>query len=168
MKPSWDKLMKQYEGHENILVADVDCTAGGKDLCEQVGVEGFPTIKHGDPNDLEDYDGGRDFSDLETFAKENLKPKCGPTALDLCDAEKKKQIEGFMNMPAKDLLAQIEAKEKEIKTAETEFETFLKGLQEQYEEGQKNLEAKKNEIKESGLGLMKSVKASLKTSKEEL
>lgn len=26
----WDKLMKEYEGSSNILIADVDCTAGGK------------------------------------------------------------------------------------------------------------------------------------------
>merc|ERR1719181_369300 len=57
MKPDWDKLMKEYEGHSSILVADVDCIGEGKDKCEEVGIEGFPTIKYGDPNNLEDYDG---------------------------------------------------------------------------------------------------------------
>merc|ERR1719446_1279363 len=52
MKPDWDKLMTAYEGHATTLVADVDCTGEGKSLCETVGVEGFPTIKHGDPSDL--------------------------------------------------------------------------------------------------------------------
>ena len=34
-----------------------------------MGVRGYPTIKHGDPNNLEDYKGGRDYSALEKFAK---------------------------------------------------------------------------------------------------
>ena len=40
MKPDWDKLIKEYEGHETTLVADVDCTAGGSSLCNKVGVRG--------------------------------------------------------------------------------------------------------------------------------
>ena len=47
-------------------MADVDCIGGGKDLCSKVGVEGFPTIKHGDPANLEDYKGGRDAASLNT------------------------------------------------------------------------------------------------------
>jgi hypothetical protein len=27
---------------------------------------------------MEDYQGGRDLEDLQTFAKENLGPSCGP------------------------------------------------------------------------------------------
>ena len=39
------------------LVADVDCTTEGKPLCEENGVQGFPTIKWGSPDALEDYEG---------------------------------------------------------------------------------------------------------------
>jgi len=90
MKPAWDKLIASYTGSKTALVADVDCTSDGKPLCEEHGVQGFPTIKWGDPSALEDYEGGRDFGDLESFAKENLKPLCSPKNIDLCDAEKKK------------------------------------------------------------------------------
>ena len=69
MKPDWDKLISQFKDSSSVLIADVDCTAGGKSLCDEVGVKGYPTIKHGDPNNLEDYKGGRDFSALEKFAK---------------------------------------------------------------------------------------------------
>jgi len=169
MKPDWDKLMKEYTDHKTILIADVDCTAGGKDLCETVGVEGFPTIKHGDPDDLEDYEGGRDFKSLSTFAKESLGPRCGPANLDLCDADKKSQIEKFLAMPAKDLQGKIDEGEAAMKTAEKELEELLKSLQAQYEEATKKKDDTKKEIKESGLGLMKSVMASRKKSgKEEL
>ena len=46
MKPDWDKLIKEFDGHATTLVADVDCTTGGKALCDKVGVRGcaaFPS-----------------------------------------------------------------------------------------------------------------------------
>merc|ERR1719424_732209 len=92
MKPSWDKLMKAYADNKEALVGDVDCTAAGKPLCETHGVQGFPTIKWGDPSNLEAYEGGRDYEALKKFAKESLKPMCGPANIDLCDDEKKAKI----------------------------------------------------------------------------
>lgn len=134
MKPAWDKLMKKFAGHASALVADVDCTADGKELCEEVGVQGFPTIKWGDASALEDYECGRDYDALEKFAQENLKPICSPSNIDLCDYEKKKQIRELMAMNAKDLDAKIEEKEAESKAAEEEFEAEVKKLQSKYEE----------------------------------
>jgi len=168
MKPAWDKLMKKYADHKTILVADVDCTAGGKDLCEDVGVQGFPTIKYGDASNLEDYEGGRDFDDLEKFAKESLGPRCGPANLDLCDEAGKKTIEGFMAMSAADLKKAIEEKDGEMKKADEDLEELLKSLQNQYEEGQKKKDDTKKAIKEAGLGLMKAVQAHRKLAKSEL
>ena len=75
----------------------MDCTADGKPLCDQVGVRGYPTIKHGDPNNLEDYKGGRDYSALEKFAK-GLKPVCSPAKLDLCDDETKAKIKELQGL----------------------------------------------------------------------
>mmetsp|Transcript_91577 Transcript_91577/g.285434 ORF Transcript_91577/g.285434 Transcript_91577/m.285434 type:complete len:128 (+) Transcript_91577:96-479(+) len=92
--------MDDFKGSPTSLVADVDCTAEGKDLCEKHGVQGYPTIKYGDPGDLKDYQGGRTYEDLKKFADENLGPTCGPTNLDLCSAEVKAKIEGFMKMTA--------------------------------------------------------------------
>eukprot|EP00438_Fugacium_kawagutii_P035714 Skav234673 [mRNA] locus=scaffold1131:470468:472215:- [translate_table: standard] len=192
MKPAWDKLMKQYDGHASILVGDVDgavwawwgcevcgegwrmlggtdqqsktrkdCIGDGKSMCDDVGVEGFPTIKFGDPANLEDYEGEREFDDLDKFAKENLGPRCGPANLDLCDADawqpsawdvepvspskdKKKKIEEFINMPAASLKKEncgmggwsweIEAKDEEIAAAVKKHEEFVESLQKQYEE----------------------------------
>merc|ERR1711924_170527 len=75
MKPAWDQLMDEFSSSTTSLIADVDCTADGKPLCETHGVQGFPTIKHGDPADLQDYSGGRDFDSLKKFAEENLGPQ---------------------------------------------------------------------------------------------
>eukprot|EP00440_Ansanella_granifera_P045891 gb/GFBE01049708.1/.p1 GENE.gb/GFBE01049708.1/~~gb/GFBE01049708.1/.p1 ORF type:complete len:169 (+),score=77.58 gb/GFBE01049708.1/:1-507(+) len=168
MKPAWDKLMKEYEDHKEILIADVDCTAEGKSLCDVCGVQGFPTIKYGDPNNLEQYQGGRDFDALSKFAKSNLGPSCSPDHLDLCDAAKKKQIEEFMALPIDDLKAKVKEQEDALEAADKELEQMLKSLQKQYEEATKAKDAKKDAIKEAGLGLMKSVAAYRKKEKGEL
>jgi len=160
MKPAWDKLMKQFEGSTSALVGDVDCTADCKPLCEEHGVQGFPSIKWGDPSALEDYEGGRDFEELETFASENLKPLCSPANMDLCDDDKKKQISELMAMSADALESEIEKKEAEYKEAEETFDAEVKKLQEKYEALEKEKTEKQKAVKDSGLGLMKAVKAS--------
>jgi len=159
MKPAWDKLMKEYAGSATALVGDADCTADGKELCNTVGVEGFPTIKWGDAGDLQTYEGGRDFDALQTFAKENLKPQCSPSNIDLCDADKKKEIETLQKMSSADLAAKIEEKEKLQKDAGEHFDTAVKELQATYEKLQKTKDDTIAEVKASGLGLMKAVKA---------
>merc|ERR1711959_335617 len=121
----------------------------------------------GDPSALEDYEGGRDYSELETFAEENLKPLCSPNNLELCDADKKKQIEGYMKMDASALEAEIEKKEAEAKEAEETFDVEVQKLQERYEALEKEKTGKQAAVKASGLGLMKAVKAS-KGAKSEL
>jgi len=166
MKPDWDKLIAAYKDHASTLIADVDCTTGGKSLCEEVGVRGYPTIKYGDPNDLQDYKGGRDFAALKKFA-EGLGPQCGPANLELCDEAKKKQINELMAMTAADLEAKIEEKEKEQKDAEELFTAEVEKLQKKYEELEKEKKETIQAVKDSGLGLMKAVKIA-KKGKEEL
>jgi len=168
MKPDWDKLMKEYEGSADALVGDVDCTADGKDLCETHGVEGFPTLKWGDPSDLQAYEGGRDLKELKKFAKSSLKPQCSPKNLDLCDGEKKKEIEKFMAMDPKALSDAIDEKVKEQSDTEEKFKKEVEALQAKYESLEKEKKEKLEEIKNSGLGMMKAVQASKKSDKEEL
>jgi hypothetical protein len=158
MKPDWDKLMKAFKDDESRLVADVDCTTGGKALCDQVGVRGYPTIKHGDPNNLEDYKGGRDYSALEKFAK-GLKPVCSPAKMDLCEPEMKEKILELQKLSAADLDTQIKEKEAEIEKAEKFFTDEVDKLQKSYQKLQEDKEATITAVKESGLGIMKSVKA---------
>jgi hypothetical protein len=159
MKPDWDKLMDAFADSTTALVGDVDCTAEGKPLCDANGVKGYPTIKWGDPTALEDYKGGRDYASLLKFAEESLKPICSPSNIDLCDAEKKAEIEKFQAMPAADLEAEITKKEAELAGAEETFKTAVSALQDKYQE----LTAAKEEtlatITASGLGIMKAVKA---------
>jgi hypothetical protein len=168
MKPAWDKLMAEFKDSKTALVADVDCTAGGKDLCNSIGVRGYPTIKYGDPNSLEDYKGGRDFDSLKKFAEANLGPTCGPANLDLCDADKKAEIEKFSKMSASELEAAIKEKTEAMEKLETDFKEFVEGLQKSYSEANDKKEKDVEEIKNSGLGLMKAVAAHNKKGKSEL
>jgi len=171
MKPHWDKLMKNWNKGDRAktsLIADVDCTAAGKPLCEQVGVTGYPTIKWGDPNNLETYEGGREYDDFKKFAKTNLKPMCSPANIDLCDDEKKAEIAKIQAMPADELSTTIETKQAEIKEAEEFFTAEVKKLQETYEQLEKDKKDKIAAVKESGLGLMQAVHAAAKKGKEEL
>jgi len=99
--------MADFEGSATSLVADVDCTADGKDLCEKNEVRGYPTIKYGDPGELKDYNGGRSYEDLKKFADENLGPSCGPANLDLCPEGDRAKLEGFMKMSSGKLEGKI-------------------------------------------------------------
>jgi len=51
MAPAWEKLADDWAGHAVAMIAEVDCTdPSGQSLCEEHGVEGFPTLMYGDPN----------------------------------------------------------------------------------------------------------------------
>lgn len=169
MAPDWEKLSEEWDGHEIGLIADVDCTTEGKPLCDANGVKGFPSLKYGDPTALEDYSGGRTYKDLAKFATENLKPVCSPTNIDLCDDDKKKQIEEYMKLSVEDIDAKIEAEDEKLETAESEFKDAVSKLQDEYQKLSQDKDDKVAEVKESGLGLLKSIKAAkVKADKDEL
>lgn len=163
MKPDWDKLTAEYKNHSTILIADVDCTAAGRSLCDEVGVKGFPTIKYGDPNNLDDYDGGRGYKALKDFAETKLGPRCGIAHIDLCGEDEKAQIESFKAMSLGELDRLILEKNDLLKAADQDLKEQLKSLQAEYEKAQKETKDKKTAIKESGLGLMKAALAHRKS-----
>merc|ERR1739845_305590 len=117
---------------------------------------GFPTIKYGDPSSLEDYTGGRKFDELSKFAQDNLKPMCSPNKIELCDEEKKIEIEKLMTMPDKELKDLIEAEEKKLGKAEDIFKEEVQKLQEKYQKLMKEKDVAITSVKKAGLGLMKS------------
>ena len=75
MKPAWDSLMREYEGHPSVLIGDVDCTQH-QDLCSDMGVGGYPTIKYwtdgAGKEDAKPYQGGRDLDALRKHVEDNL------------------------------------------------------------------------------------------------
>lgn len=170
MAPDWEKLAEEWAGHASALVAEVDCTTEGKPLCDQNGVRGFPTLKYGDPSALEDYQSGRSYEDMAKFATENLKPMCSVKNIDLCDAEKKAQIEKYMAMSDDDLSAAVKTEEEKLTQAEEDFKEAVSKLQAEYQKLSEDKDAAIAAVKDSGLGLMKAVLSSKKSSdkKDEL
>jgi len=147
--------MEDFKGDATRLVADVDCTADGEELCQMHGIEGFPTLKYGDPSMLEDYGGGRDYESLKAFADENLKPMCSPMNIDICDDEQKAAIKKYTDMGLEALTRLVEAEEEKLHENDAWMESEIEKLQERYEEVMKEKDEKDKVITDSGLGMMK-------------
>jgi len=148
MKPDWDTLAGEYADSKTVLIADVDCTADGKPLCEKHGVKGYPTIKtfaSGD-SDGTDYEGGRDLAALRKHA-ESLGPSCSVDNKDLCSAEDLVTLEKYAAMSQ----ARRDAKLYKLKAAITKkteaHELLQKDLSSKYEASNKALEALREEYK---------------------
>merc|ERR1711934_589316 len=126
-------------------IGDVDCTAGGKPLCDKYGVRGYPTIKYFNPPDEEgeDYKGGRDLAALKKFASTELGPGCSVDAMENCDAKQKEELK------------------KQMSDAEEEHNALLKQLQATFKESQEKLE----KLKEDAAPQIKLLKAATPTPK---
>jgi len=162
MAPAWEQLADEWADKPNVLVAEVDCTTEGKPLCDSNGVRGFPTLKYGDPSSLEDYQGGRDYDALNVFAKENLKPMCSPSNLDLCDDAKKAEIRKLQELSTDSLAAKISEEEKKLEQAEEHFKAEVQKLQDTYQKLMEDKDKKIADVKAAGLSLMKSVLSAAK------
>jgi protein disulfide-isomerase-like protein len=131
MKPAWDSLMAEYESHETILVADVDCINAGKDLCSQNGVKGFPTVKWGSADALEDYKGGRDSSALKNFASE-LGPQCDVGTLENCSEDQVELVKQLKEQTVEVLLETVKTYNTDKDAIETAFKEQVAQLQKTY------------------------------------
>jgi len=158
MAADWDKLAAQHVDHSFLTVADVDCTGGGKSLCEELGIQGFPTLKYGDPNNLLDYKGARKYDELNKFAS-GLEPTCGPDQLQSCSADQKKLIEEFQAMGAEVREAKIKEQEAEIESLNANFKNFIEQLNAEYKEATSKKDDAVKEVKETGLSMLKAVVA---------
>lgn len=146
MKPDWDTLADEFKDSPTTLIADVDCTAAGKTLCEKHGVKGYPTIKTFAAGDEEGekYEGGRDLDSLRKHAS-SIKPQCSADAPDNCTAEQRMLLEKYMGMSEARRKAKILKLQNAIDKAEAAHETVQKGLQAQFDASNKKLEALREE-----------------------
>mmetsp|Transcript_11804 Transcript_11804/g.22105 ORF Transcript_11804/g.22105 Transcript_11804/m.22105 type:complete len:222 (-) Transcript_11804:60-725(-) len=132
MAADWEKLGEEITD-PNVLIAEVDCTSDKADeICEENDIQGFPTLKYGDAFALEDYSGERDFEELLSFAKSELKPFCSPGNIDLCDDEQKSIIDKFMAMSMDELEQAVEDIEDKLDDLDSELEENTDKLQEEY------------------------------------
>eukprot|EP00750_Incisomonas_marina_P029299 INCI7113.1.p4 GENE.INCI7113.1~~INCI7113.1.p4 ORF type:complete len:139 (-),score=33.63 INCI7113.1:1422-1838(-) len=111
MKPAFDQLAGDYEGHPSVLIADVDCTADGQSLCQAQGVSGYPTIKYFVEGKEEKYQGGRDYDALKAFVVDTLEPKCSVEEQDGCTQREKDYIAKMQGKGAEDIAKQLKRME---------------------------------------------------------
>eukprot|EP00994_Dinema_validum_P003268 NODE_1754_length_851_cov_241.501247_g1382_i0.p2 GENE.NODE_1754_length_851_cov_241.501247_g1382_i0~~NODE_1754_length_851_cov_241.501247_g1382_i0.p2 ORF type:complete len:140 (+),score=42.63 NODE_1754_length_851_cov_241.501247_g1382_i0:208-627(+) len=104
MKPAWDQLGAEYQDSKTVVIADVDCTVE-KELCEQQGVSGYPTIKYWVDGKKEDYSGGRDLAALQNFVGETLEklPCLIDDAEATCDKMERKFLKKWTGKSGEDL-----------------------------------------------------------------
>jgi predicted nucleic acid-binding Zn-ribbon protein len=94
---------------------------------------------------------------LKEFADANLKPLCSVDNIDLCEPEKKELIEKYLKMSEEELVALVESEETKINDLQADFEEEIEKLQEKYEGFQDEMDAAVNEVKNSGLSMMKAI-----------
>jgi len=147
MKPDWDSLASTYESSKTVVIADVDCTAAGKPLCDKYGVRGYPTIKFFNPPDEEgeDYKGGRDLPALKKFVDTELGPGCSVDQQENCSAEQLAELKKYIDMDPAAREAQLTETKEALKKAEDDHNELLKNLQAQFKESQDTLEKMKED-----------------------
>jgi len=157
MKPDWDSLGEKYKDSKTVVIADVDCTAGGKPLCEKYGVRGYPSIKYFNPPDEEgeDYKGGRSLADLEKFCETELGPGCSVDTMENCSEDQKKELQVYIDMPAEERETQLTTLKEELSAAEKKHEELLKELQATYKGSMEAIE----KLKETTAPKIKLLKA---------
>jgi len=159
MAPAWADMMEEYADSPTTLITKVDCTADGQSLCQEHGVTGYPTLKFGDPNDLQKYEGGRDEAALKEFAAENLGPTCGPDNRDVCDDAQLDRLDKFMAMEDAALNKFISKSDKKIASSADDLEALKEKSAKKIARAEKKDKKLQSKVKKSGLGMAKSVKA---------
>jgi thiol-disulfide isomerase/thioredoxin len=162
MARDWDRLAEKWKGHTVGLVAEVDCTDhvdGGKKLCNYLGIESFPTLKYGEPHDLDEYEGGRSFEELAAFAEENLVPVCSVQNLEKCDDSMTELLKNLLAKDQAELQQSIEEEEKKLELAQAKFQKAVDNLTKQYEAAEIERRKAIDGVMEGHLGLMRQVMA---------
>ena len=166
-------MAQEWNGHQVGLVGQVDCSSdGGRPLCNTNSIRGVPTLLWGDPANLDNYQGSREFEDLQKFAAEHLsRPICSVDHIDACDDDTKKTLNQFLELSESEIDERIKDAESKIEEAEKDFETRVAKLQDEYQKLVEEKDVSIESVKKTGLGLLKSVRlhnARVAKSKEEL
>ena len=83
LKPDWEVLGEESTDID-VTIGRIDCTSdGGKKLCEEHDVRGYPTLKSLYMFMSDDYTGPRSLSELKKFVS-SMKRPCSPLSREKC------------------------------------------------------------------------------------
>jgi len=153
MKGDWEKVAADWEGSETGLVGEVDCTdeeGGGDLLCEEYGVESFPTVMHGDAFSPEVYEDERDYETMSEFAKKHLtQVPCNIHNMNtFCPKDTKTVLQDLMAKSREELEAMEVEIDTELAEAEVKYDEQVELINEQYEQILSEYNAKLTKIRD--------------------
>jgi len=147
MAEDWEKLAADWEDHEFGLVGEVNCD-DNPDLCEQLDVNGYPTLLYGNPTQPSDYSGDRDYESLSEFADGVLNKRvCSVFDKTACSDEEKSAIAEMEAMSEETLESKIEEVEGKIDEHQNNFNDEVEKLQDLYEKLSNDFNKQIDEIK---------------------
>ncbi|KAL7469577.1 hypothetical protein ACHAXS_009832 [Conticribra weissflogii] len=147
LAPDWDALADEYTSSNSVIIGSVDCTdEENSELCNDSGVQGYPTLKYYIDGNLEgeDYQGARSFDALKSFVDDTLNKKCVVGSDDEmkmedsnCSEKEQEYARKMRSKSAQDRKAQIDRLEKmknssmkpELKAWLMQRLNILKGLE---------------------------------------
>ena len=134
LAPVWtrfaDDVALDPEHSSKVKVAQVDCTANML-LCQQQGVEGFPTIKYYNdetPQLGASYEGGRESATQFLSFASTLGPRCSHSRMDLCSESELDIIRGYLKLSAEERKDLIDSAEADIQKVNDEFGAAIQDL----------------------------------------
>nr|ACU45220.1 protein disulfide isomerase-like [Karlodinium veneficum] len=161
MRLSWEKLAEAFRDDAKLLIADVNCTGAGKELCDDMGVYSYPTMLYGDWHDLVDYEGGRSYEILKEFA-DALGPPCSPAAVQHCNQQTRSLIANYTEMGLPILEEFILQKEAAIEQADAEYKVSLQQLEQAHNDLMSRKRAALDKLADFKFRAMKAVRDSRK------
>lgn len=161
MEEDWKTLSEVMADNKRVMIAEVDCTSEKSEkLCEEQDIQGFPTLKYGDPDFMQVYEGERDLESLTEFAKTGLKLSCSPVYREFCSEDDLFRMDWFMGMQfdsLKELADKVDVKIAELDDA---FDDSMDDLDTEFDMVSAKADEEKNQIMmESDYAIMKQVLA---------
>ncbi len=141
---------------QDVLIGKVHCD-DEEALCHRFSVTGTPTLLYGDPLNLKEYAGDKDYPSLNAWAKEVLIPICSPDNLTPCTELEKKRIKEWMAMDVDTIETEIGKKTMKEENAHKKFETEMAILQSRYDDLNNEFSMEKAKII-TNLKLLKSIR----------
>ena len=137
MHIAWERLADEFAKDSNVVIGRVNCDKE-EILCQRFHILGTPTLLYGNPHDLQEYAGDKDFVSLNAWAKEVLVPTCTPESVSFCTETEKMQLDKWMKLGLQDIEEMIQSVLDREEKVRIEFQSKVNHLQSRYDELQQH------------------------------